>query len=139
MIWLYSPVPSVWPPGANQYVLPACPRSIEPLLPAGTTSAPVGGLAGPLRTAVLPQIRAGGALGQDPLGADSVGDGVAVVVLVVGDGAVVVVLGAVGEDALGEGALVVGAAVVAVVDGSTVGVVGVGAALVVVVDGVGLG
>jgi hypothetical protein len=78
-------------------------------------------VAGPLSNAVLPQIRAGGALGHDPLGTDPVAVGVGELLLVVGDGAAVVVLG--------EGAAVVGAAELGVGEG----------ALVVVVVGFGLG
>ena len=131
MIWLYSPVPRVWTPGANQYVLPAWSRSTELLLPAGTTIAPAGALAGPFSTAALPQILAGGALGQDPLGPGGVGVAVVVVVVVVGDGSVVVVEG-------GGAVVVVGDSLVGVVVGAVVVVVGEGA-MVVAVGGVGLG
>jgi hypothetical protein len=84
----------------------------------------------------LPQILAGGALGQDPLGAVSVDVGVGALVVVVGvvvgDGTVLVVVG--------EGAVVVvvGDAVVGGAVGDVVVVVGEGAA-VVVVGGVGVG
>jgi hypothetical protein len=87
-------------------------------------------VAGPLSNAVLPQIRAGGALGHDPLGTDPVAVAVGELLLVVGDGAAVVVLG--------EGAAVVGAAELGVGEGAVV-VEGLGAALVVVVVGFGLG
>lgn len=79
-----SPVPSVCTPGANQYVLLAWSRSTELLLPAGTTIAPPGGVVGPFSSTVLPQIRAGGALGHVPVGTDVVEVGVGEPVLVVG-------------------------------------------------------
>ena len=83
MIWLNWSAPSVCTPGANQYVLPAWLRSIELLSPVGTTIAPAGGVAGPFKMEVLPQILAGGALGHVPPGA---GGGDVVVVVVDGFG-----------------------------------------------------
>ena len=111
------------------------------MLPAGTTIAPLGAVAGPLSSEAVPQILAGGALGHDPVGAGSVvvegvgdtvdGVGAAVVVVggaTVGVGSLVVVdvaAGSVGE-ALSVGEAVsagVGEAV-SVGVGEAVGVVG---------------
>jgi hypothetical protein len=104
-------------------------------LPAGTTIAPVGAVAGPLSNEALPQIFAGGELGHDPFGAGSVVGVVVVGAVVVGAvvvGAAEVVVGAevVGGGAeVVVGAEVVGGALVVAGGGAVVVVVGAGAAV----------
>ena len=108
-------------------------------MPAGTTIAPVGAVAGPLRSEVFPQIFAGGELGHDPfetgrvvvvvvavVGGAVVAGGALVVVVVAGFvvGAVAVVVAAVvvaGAVLVGAGSALVGGEV-AVLVGETVGV-----------------
>lgn len=87
-------------------------------MPAGTTIAPVGAVAGPLRSEVFPQIFAGGELGHDPF---ETGRVVVVVVAVVG------------------GAVVAGGALVVVVAGFVVGAVAVVVAAMVVAGAVLVG
>src|SRR6185437_7614739 len=60
---LNSPFPSVWTPGANQYVLPPRLKLKFALLPAGTLIDPFGCCAGPVRTFLFPQISAGAFVG----------------------------------------------------------------------------
>ncbi|HEV8219376.1 MAG TPA: hypothetical protein VGQ05_03820 [Streptosporangiaceae bacterium] len=58
-IWANSPLPSVWIPGANQYVvfgLRSKLASKSESSPAGTVTAPAGGVDGPFSSAELPQI-----------------------------------------------------------------------------------
>jgi hypothetical protein len=100
--------------------------------------APGGAVAGPLSKDVLPQILAGGELGQDPFGAGSVAVGADVVgpvvvgAEVVGGAAVVVV----GAKVVGGAVVVVGAVVVGGGAGAVVVVVGAGAVVVGAVEGV---
>src|SRR3954453_6889851 len=55
MIWPYMSEPSVCTPGANQYVVLACRRFMPELSPAGTETAPGGGLVGPWARVVVSQ------------------------------------------------------------------------------------
>ena len=59
----YSPLPSVWTPGANQYVWLGSLKSTVASSPAATVIAPSGTVAGPSRMDESPHTLAGGVSG----------------------------------------------------------------------------